>query len=607
MLRVNGLFGHVRRNDINSSLLFAGFLFAFHFLALFAIYLPLRAIDSVSAYLKPAFAGTPYAGFTNIVFNIYAATTQNFSWYLVGVTGLGALLFIGQMLYYVGSVRSTARFRFVDQIAEPRLMRSVEMLSLAAGLPMPRVAVIDSRAMNAFACGVSQRDAVVVATRSLIDGLDDDQLAAVVAHELTHIRNGDIRLMAAANIFMKSMLLVQRQNPFRIENYKQAMLIVLLPFFFPVFMISGFFSQMAFRAGYLSRLLISSSREYIADAEAVRMTQNPAALVSALQMIDGRSAIAGLPPEQDAMMIDGATTGNHATHPRIADRIQALVAVTGSMAMIAPMRKDTRLHSVRESGGRVAQRAPIFAPGAARSAAAQRPTLSALMRVSADDERNMFGLTQQNSLLVLGALALVLVVHARSLGNLQTMADSVNGHDLLQIIDLKSLQNGGFVVDGAGDRQKTAEQAQTLGCFTTEPYEVGDRGLHQVDEPDPVGADGVSLKRYLGFARSSTAQVLDKASVGRSLAERGVAVKEYFEMRKSMLQVIHRFYGEPGLALANAAYTGPDHQIALDVLSERMQDPAFMQLFSKAEQAELELLTGSPESFVPCVAKQKHS
>jgi hypothetical protein len=74
----------------------------------------------------------------------------------------------------------------------------------------------------------------------------------------------------------------------------------------------------------------------------LRLTQNPAALVSALERIEGRSAIPGLGAGQDAMMIDGAHQGPLATHPTIADRIAAIVAVTGSMALIAPARRDTR-------------------------------------------------------------------------------------------------------------------------------------------------------------------------------------------------------------------------------------------------------------------------
>src|SRR5262249_26327071 len=104
------------------------------------------------------------------------------------------------------------------------------------------------------------------------------------------------------------------------------------------------------RLGYASRLLISSAREFIADAEAVRLTQNPSALVSALRKIEGKSAIDGILPEQDAMMIVGAAQGALATHPTIGERIQAIVAATGAMALERRPRRDTRTDLERQRG-----------------------------------------------------------------------------------------------------------------------------------------------------------------------------------------------------------------------------------------------------------------
>ena len=100
-------------------------------------------------------------------------------------------------------------FRFVDDQDEPRLCRIVEPLIIAAGLPTPYVGVIDTPALNAFACGIRQKDAVLVFTRGLIDGLDDDELAAVAAHEIVHIKNGDIRLIAATNVCLDTLNLLQ--------------------------------------------------------------------------------------------------------------------------------------------------------------------------------------------------------------------------------------------------------------------------------------------------------------------------------------------------------------------------------------------------------------
>src|SRR4029077_9101929 len=108
---------------------------------------------------------------------------------------------------------------------------------------------------------------------------------------------------------------------------------------------------LAVDGSHLARLLIASAREYIADAEAARLTQNPAALVSALRRIEGRSAIPDLAAGQDAMMIDGAHEGAFATHPTIAERVAAIISVTGSMALTAPARRDTRQPELGASAG----------------------------------------------------------------------------------------------------------------------------------------------------------------------------------------------------------------------------------------------------------------
>ena len=108
-----------------------------------------------------------------------------------------------------------------------------------------------------------------------------------------------------------------------------------------------FLRRLAIDGSHLTRLLIASAREFIADAEAVRLTQNPAALVSALRRIEGRSVIPGLAAGQDAMMIDGAHEGAFATHPTIAERVAAIISVTGSMALIAPAHRDTRPSELR--------------------------------------------------------------------------------------------------------------------------------------------------------------------------------------------------------------------------------------------------------------------
>src|SRR3954464_9250924 len=208
--------------------------------------------------------------------------------------------------------------------------------------------------------GIRQTHAMLVFTRGLIDGLDDDELAAVAAHEIIHIVNGDIRLIAATNVCLDTLQRLQTRpitQPM-VKRIHAACSLPILAFVMPVIVVLFlgvmFLRRVAIDASHLVRLMIASAREFIADAEAVRLTQNPAALVSALHRIEGHSVIPGLAAGQDAMMIDGAHEGAFATHPTIAERVAALIAVTGSMALIAPARRDTRPSNLssREGFGR---------------------------------------------------------------------------------------------------------------------------------------------------------------------------------------------------------------------------------------------------------------
>src|SRR5215469_13427103 len=327
-MRVNGLYGHVRSNDARSLALFAGFVAALHLLAMLALVVPLAMYDPEHA---------PLYGWTGYLVR----------WVPIA-TVIGAVLFAVQMAWHVRTVRRRTDFRFVDDQDEPRLCRIVEPLAIAAGLPTPYVGVIDSPSFNAFACGIRRKDAVLVFTRGLIDGLDDDELAAVAAHEIMHVVNGDIRLMAATNVCLDTLRLLERRPTpqTRLQRIWAAcclpILAVVLPMMVVLLLGMMLLRRLAVDGSHLTRLLIASAREFIADAEAARLTQNPAALVSALRRVEGHSLIPGLEAGQDAMMIDGAHEGAFATHPTIAERVAAIVAVTGSMALIAPARRDTR-------------------------------------------------------------------------------------------------------------------------------------------------------------------------------------------------------------------------------------------------------------------------
>ena len=157
-MRVNGLYGWVKRNDARALAFLIGFAGLSQFMAAVVLYGPLVYLDplhspswSVSAYLLR-----------------YGP--------LVALVSLGYFLF--QMTRDVSAVRRDAPFHFIDSQEEPRLCGIVEPLAIALGLGAPYVGVLETDALNAFACGSRRRDATLVFTRGLLHALDDDELAA---------------------------------------------------------------------------------------------------------------------------------------------------------------------------------------------------------------------------------------------------------------------------------------------------------------------------------------------------------------------------------------------------------------------------------------------
>ena len=419
-MRINGLFGWVRHNDARSTAFLLGFALLSQPMAMVVLFAPLVFLDPTHA---------PWYGWSG-----YATR------YAPGVALAAAGYFLVQMWWHVSSVRRDLAFRFVDDTDEPRLCALLEPLAIAIGVRAPYVGVIDSRAMNAFACGARRNSSVVVFTRGAIDGLDDDELSAVIAHELIHIRNGDTRLIAAANVFLRGLGLLDRVNLFKPRRYRQAAVVLFAPILFPVYLGVALLAQFLKRLGYASRLLISSAREFIADAQAVRLTQNPSALVSALRKIEGNSAIVGLSPEQDAMMIDGAALGALATHPTIGERIQAIVAATGALALETRPRRDTRTDLERRRGeaGAVSSESAAWGPNQVRKllrtaltrAAPAQSGVRAFFRSGADGELGVFGWRWDIAAAMLAAfLTAAILHHGDMLGFLDRMGHALDRPD----------------------------------------------------------------------------------------------------------------------------------------------------------------------------------
>ncbi len=225
----------------------------------------------------------------------------------------------------------------VSAEAEPVLHNVVEEMAIAAGLPKPKVVVIETDALNAFATGMRTDAATIGVTRGLLKALSRDQLQGVVAHEMGHVLNLDTRYMAAVGIMVGLIALVSDMALRSLRfggsgssggsggKKKGGGAIVVL-------IILVLFAVLAPLAAQMVRFAVSRQREFLADATSVQLTRNPLGLIGALQALDG----AGKGPEignraiQHLFIVNpvrdfkASTPALFATHPSIEERIERL-------------------------------------------------------------------------------------------------------------------------------------------------------------------------------------------------------------------------------------------------------------------------------------------
>ena len=223
----------------------------------------------------------------------------------------------------------------LSRMENKRVYNLVENLCMSQGMKMPKINIINDDSLNAFASGINERTYTVSLSRGIIDKLNDQELEAVIAHELSHIRNKDVRLMIVSIVFVGIFAMLAQMamrsvyyssmSRRRDEKNNTAIIIVLV---MVVAAIGYFFSM-------LMRFAISRKREYLADAGAAEMTKNPLALASALRKISAdpdieavkREDVAQLfiqHPGQQAKSALNGLSGLFATHPPIEKRIQVL-------------------------------------------------------------------------------------------------------------------------------------------------------------------------------------------------------------------------------------------------------------------------------------------
>lgn len=243
---------------------------------------------------------------------------------------LAALLYVA--ISYFAGAKATLALNSAKQIEKkdnPRLYRIVENLSITDGLPMPKVYIMQDPAMNAFATGRNPQNSAVCATTGLLDALDDTELQGVMAHEMGHVKNYDIRVSLVA-FAMASLIGIISD-------------IVLRMWFFgggkdddgpgsnPVFMAIGVVAIILSPiVAALIQLSISRNREYLADATGALTTRYPEGLASALEKISAGSSVTKRQNSSTAHLffanpMKGKSLSRiFSTHPPIDERIARL-------------------------------------------------------------------------------------------------------------------------------------------------------------------------------------------------------------------------------------------------------------------------------------------
>ncbi len=238
---------------------------------------------------------------------------------------------------YFGSqamIDTMTRARKVERKSEPDIYNLLENLAISRGLRTPTLRIIESDSLNAFATGLHEGQYSITVTRGLMTTLTRSELEAVLAHELTHVINKDVRTMVIASIFA-GIISVIAELVFRGLMYsrgggrkdnKNAL---------PLILIGLAFAAVGFALAIVIRMMLSRTREFVADAGAVELTKNPDAMISALRKVEGRSSLKG-PDEVQQLFLDNqpdgvGLEGLFATHPPIQKRIDALVKFGGGV------------------------------------------------------------------------------------------------------------------------------------------------------------------------------------------------------------------------------------------------------------------------------------
>jgi len=313
-----GLYTHIRANRRRSILLLVGlFLLVYVLVYAGALVAEAMSVDAdlntlLQLALNDLISAAPYATIGTILWIVIA--------------------------YYLhqSMIDAVTGAQEVTRREHPRLYNILENLCISRGLTTPKLKIMDTGAPNAFATGMNDKQYSITVTTGLLRRLNDAELESVLGHELTHIRNGDVRMMVIAVIIagaiaffaeLVARLWFYNSVGFRSRSSERqgggAGLAVLIGIALLI---------VAYVLSFLIRLALSREREYLADAGSVELTQNPDAMISALRKIEGRGELPGAPSALMEMCVDNPREGFGElfdTHPTVENRVAALVKYAG--------------------------------------------------------------------------------------------------------------------------------------------------------------------------------------------------------------------------------------------------------------------------------------
>ncbi len=361
-----GLYTHIQSNKRRSIALLIG-LFILIYVMVFAGALLAEALSSRYA--------TNANGYGPSLQYLLHAAEFDFIKVLPFAT-VGAVIWIAiAYKFHQSLIDAVTGARVVSRAEEPRLYNILENLCISRGITTPTLRIADDEALNAFATGMNEKQYSITVTQGLLDALDDAEIESVLGHELTHIRNGDVRMLVIAvviagalgffgelvfRIFFQNVLWGGGRRS-RDEKGGGAGIAIVIAIALIV---------LVWVLSIVIRFALSRQREYLADSGSVELTKNPDAMISALRKIEGRGEIPGANSAVMEMCVDNPREGFSNifdTHPSVDKRVAALVKFAGGHdpgpLEIAPSEQQAQVEDQSAQQGPWSDETPQPPPG----------------------------------------------------------------------------------------------------------------------------------------------------------------------------------------------------------------------------------------------------